>query len=85
MEPPRLSIPPTSGRVTKDGTKKIGSHLASNAAPGLRRRCNRLSLWVSLEGEVEVDEDSLDTNKSTARTTPHPPSDEGNLLAMPSL
>ena len=83
MEPPRLSIPPTIGRVTKDGTKKIGNHLASNAEPGLRRRCNLISLWVSLE--VEVDEDSLDTNKSTARTTPHPPSDDGNLLAMPSL
>ena len=76
IEPPMLSTPPTSGRVTSDGTKKTGSHLASNVAPGVRMRCSRLSF---------VDDDDLDISKRIARITPQPPSDEGNLLAMPNL
>ena len=62
-----------SGRVTSEGTKNTGSHLASNVAPGLRDLCNRLSF-----------DEALGIAKSAANTTPHPASDEGNLPAMPN-
>ena len=63
---------PTNGRVTRDGTKNTGSHLASNAAPGVRRRCSLLSF---------VPEDGFEANK-TAKRTPHPPRDDGNFVAI---
>mmetsp|Transcript_89249 Transcript_89249/g.182041 ORF Transcript_89249/g.182041 Transcript_89249/m.182041 type:complete len:92 (+) Transcript_89249:767-1042(+) len=65
---------PTNGNVTNEGTKNTGNHLANSAAPGVSRRCNLLSF---------VDDDFKEfANKRTANRAPHPPSDEGNLLAI---
>lgn len=57
---------PASGKVTRLGTKKTGSHLAKSAAPGLRALNN-----PSPNGKVS----------SVMNRPQQPPSDEGKEMA----
>lgn len=64
-EEPRLCA---SGKVTNDGTKKTGNHLAKTAAPGLNK----------LYKPSPSDSLTVQSVTKSVNNVPHPASDDGN-------